>query len=402
MSFLGEWPPELNISSFAPPPRPGWRIETAELLQKVNNACRLLRDGLTPAAALNVARAVYATANFAAVAVCNWQETLAFVGPSQDGEPPHIDRVCPAVQLCLQSGKFQTCRREPQVSLLSNCWQTPLEELRDDSTALHWLIAVPLANDEEVVGSLTVYASEMFPLSAAQIELARWVGQLANANLEVARLRGSAGQLAAAELKALRAQISPHFLFNTLNSIAALVRLDAEQARELVVDFADFFRRTLKHHGEFVTLAEELDYVQHYVRFEKVRFGSNLQISYDLAPQTESVLLPVLTVQPLVENAIQHGIGRKVGGGTVQVTTRSVRNGDVEIIVEDNGIGIAAETLARIREGKKVNDGLGLALNNINERLQKIFGSEYELQIESQLDVGTKISFRVPRIKIPT
>ena len=90
-----DWPPELNISSFTPPRRLGWKLERVELLQKVSAACRLFRQGLTPAAALNLARAVYAMSNFAAVAVCNWQETLAFVGPSQDGEPPHIDRICP-------------------------------------------------------------------------------------------------------------------------------------------------------------------------------------------------------------------------------------------------------------------------------------------------------------------
>lgn len=393
------WPAELNISSFSPPLRPGWRVDTVELLQKISAACRLFREGLTPAAALNLARSVYASANFAAVAVCNWQETLAFVGPSQDGEPPHIDRVCPSVQLCLETGKFQTCRREPEALLLSQCWPTPLEEVEEADTTPLWLVVVPLANEAETVGALTVYASDLFPLTAAQIELARWVGVEATANLELGRLRGSAGQLAEAELKALRAQMSPHFLFNTLNSIAALVRVDAEQARELIVDFANFFRRTLKHHGQFVTLAEELDYVAHYVRFETVRFGDQLAVSYDLAPKTELVLLPILTIQPLVENAIEHGVAKKIGGGQVWIKTRTVSDGDVEITVEDNGAGISPETLVRITAGNTPGKGLGMALSNINERLQKIFGPDYQLKIESDVEAGTKVSFRVPRIK---
>jgi two-component system LytT family sensor kinase len=399
MTFSPDWPSELNISNFSPPARLGWRAERIELLQKVSAACRLFRHGLTAAAALNLARATYAMANFGAVAVCSWQETLAFVGPAQDSELPHLERICPAFQLCLETGKHQTCRREPAAALLSNCWRTPFEEVADDPTTLRWLVTIPLANEVEVLGALVVYANDMFPLTASALELARWVSWEANMNLELGRLHSSAGQVAAAELKALRAQISPHFLFNTLNSVAALIRVDADQARELIVDFADFFRRTLKPHGEFVTLSEELDYIAHYVRFETVRFGPALSVEYELAPETETVLLPLLTVQPLVENAIQHGIAQKIGGGHILIKTRTVTDGDVEISVEDNGIGIEAESLTRIKRSQASSSGLGLALHNINERLQKIYGSDYQLTIESQLGLGTKISFRIPRLK---
>ncbi len=395
---MNEWPPELNISSFTAPPRPGWRKETVELLQKISAACRLFRDGMTPAAALNLTRAVYAAANLSAVGVGNWQTTLAFVGPALDGEPPHQDRVCPAVQLCLETGKVQTCRRANEISILSNCWMQPPAE--DDANTPNWLVATPLENDEEIIGVLTVYGSELFPLHTAEIELARWVALEANANLELGRLKGSAGQLAEAELKALRAQISPHFLFNTLNTIAALVRIDAEEARELIVDFASFFRRTLKHHGEFVTLSEELDYVQRYVRFEQIRFGKALSVSYDIAPGTEMLLLPVLTIQPLVENAINHGVGPKIGGGHVHVATQTVEDGDVLITVEDDGVGITADAIKKLFRPKTGSGkGLGMALVNIKERLQKLFGVEYELKVESTPDKGTRVMFRVPRLR---
>ncbi len=396
MSNLPEWPPELNISSFFPPPRIVWKIGQVEALQKIGAACRLFRNGLTPAAALNLARTVYASANVAGVAVSNWQTTLAFVGPSHDGEPPHSDRVCPAVQLCFETSKLQTCRSESEHKLLSNCW-VPLEE---DETNLNWLVTIPLENEEEVVGVLMVYASKLYPLSAADIELARWVGTEASTQLEIGRLRGSAGQLAEAELKALRAQISPHFLFNTLNSIAALVRIDADQARELIVDFASFFRRTLKHHGEFVTLAEELDYVEHYVRFEQVRFGKQLAVEYNIAPGTEGVVLPILTVQPLVENAINHGLTPKIGGGTVRIKTETVDYGDVLITVSDDGVGIEPEVLPRLLASQSSKSkGLGMALGNIKERLQKLFGEDYQLKVESEPGKGTTVSFLVPRLR---
>ncbi|HEX2909498.1 MAG TPA: histidine kinase [Chloroflexia bacterium] len=395
MSNLPDWPPELNISSFFPPPRTVWKSDEIEALQKISAVCRLFRKGLTPAAALNLARTLYASANLAGVTVSNWQTTLAFVGPSPDGEPPHADRLCPAVQLCLDSGKVQTCRSHNEDNLLNPCWR----DLEDDETNLHSLVAIPLENEEEVIGVMEVYGSRLHPLSPVDIDLSRWVSTEASANLEIGRLRGSARQLAEAELKALRAQISPHFLFNTLNSIAALVRLDADQARELIVDFASFFRRTLKHHGEFVTLAEELDYVKHYVRFEQVRFGKHLEVEYDVAPGTEGVVLPVLTLQPLVENAINHGIAPKIGGGKVVIKTVAM-DGDVLVSVSDNGLGIEPELLPRLfSEKTSKSKGLGMALPNIRERLQKIFGEDYQLKVESEPGKGTTVSFLVPRLR---
>jgi two-component system LytT family sensor kinase len=396
-NYPQDWPPELNISSFFLPPRPNWKLETVELLGKITAACRLFQDGLTPAATLNLARGVYASANYAAVAISNRQTTLAFVGPSQHAEPPHNDRVCPAVRLCLESGKFQTCRRGPETSLLSNCWEE-LSNSEDAENSLQWLIVVPLENENEIIGTLMVYASEAYPLQAQDIELARWIGTETSLNLELGRLKGSAGQLAEAELKALRAQISPHFLFNTLNTIAALVRIDAEQARDLIVDFASFFRRTLKQHGEFVTLAEELDYVSHYLRFESVRFAKNLKVKYDIAPGTESVVVPVLSVQPLVENAINHGLAPKIGGGSIRIRARTVDFGDVLVEVSDDGVGIEEEALARVLRPEH-STGLGMALSNIDSRLQKLFGPDYGLKLESTPGKGTKVSFRVSRVR---
>jgi LytS/YehU family sensor histidine kinase len=391
------WPPELNISSFFPPPRTRWQTPVIDALQKISAACRLFRNGLTPAAAVNLARTVYASANVAGVAVSSWQTTFAFVGLSPDGEPPHLDADCDAIRNCLETGKMQTCQPLAPDGTLRPCWKTPDH---DDEANLDSLVAFPLENEEEVIGVLTVYASKLYPLAPVELDLARWIAQEAGAYLEIGRLRGSEDQLAEAELKALRAQISPHFLFNTLNTIAALVRLDAEQARELIVDFASFFRRTLKHHGEFVTLAEELDYVEHYVRFEKIRFGKQLEVAYNVAPGTESIVLPVLTIQPLVENAINHGISSKIGGGLIEIATQTVENGDVLIKVSDNGIGIESELIPHLLEAKTSRSkGLGMALKNIQERLQKLFGDEYRLQIESTPGVGTTVSFIVPRLR---
>jgi LytS/YehU family sensor histidine kinase len=391
-----DWPPELN-NPYYTSLRPGWRLETIQLIEKLQSTCRQLQNGLIPSSATALAQNLYASANYAAVSINNRHTTLSFVGPTFEGEMPHQERFCPSVRLCLETGKLQTCRHVAEESQLSNCWATPPRDA-DDALVPHWLIALPLENEIEVLGALIIYGSEAFPLQNSDVELARLVVQEANNNLEMVRLKGSAGQLAEAELKALRAQISPHFLFNTLNSIAALVRLDAERSRELIVDFADFFRRTLKHHGEFVPLAEELDYVAHYLRFEQVRFGKNLKVRYDITPGTESVVVPVLTVQPLVENAVVHGLAPKIGGGTIKIRTSTVDYGDVLVEVSDNGMGMESNELERVLKPER-STGLGMALSNIHLRLQKLFGPEYGIELQSKPNKGTTVSFRVPRLK---
>jgi two-component system LytT family sensor kinase len=361
--------------------RPEWQSSQVDTLQRMLDIARLFQDGLTPATALNFARTIYSNLRVLAVGVYDRQTCLAFIG----SEPQSCAGNCPALQQTFETGTPQTCKQ------VTACWQ-------EGKVPADSLLTIALQDGEQAVGVLVLYNSADVPLKPADLELARLVAGEVTLNLQLARLKGSAGQLAEAELRALRAQISPHFLFNTLNSIAAMVRIDAEGARELIVEFANFFRRTLKHpHGEFVTLAEELDYVNHYLNFEKVRFGNNLKVKIDIAPGVENVVIPVLTVQPLVENAVQHGINPKIGGGTVKIKASYLSFGEVLIEVSDDGMGMDLATKGRIPRQSRQNDGLGMALGNIEQRLQRLFGSEYTLGVESAPGVGTKVSFRVPR-----
>ncbi|MEI7556706.1 histidine kinase [Candidatus Chlorohelix sp.] len=393
-----DWLHDSGFSDFNSLSRPDWKQKTIELLQRISFAARLFNNGMSLNSAEALAGELYKAANFAAVAITERQTTLAYIGTSRKGESPHLEHFCPAVRLCLETGKAQTCRHNTEDYLLCNCWNNITREEKQDSQFPQWLVAIPLENEAEVLGALLIFGSELLPIQPSNLDLARWAAQEVNLNLEISRLRGSAGQLAEAELKALRAQISPHFLFNTLNTIAALVRVDAERARELIVDFASFFRRTLRQHGEFVLLSEELDYVKHYLRLEQVRFGANIRVKYDIGTGTEKVVVPVLTVQPLVENAINHGLAPKIGGGAIKIQTRTLADGDVLIEVSDNGVGMEETTLAKVLKPEH-SEGLGMALSNINERLQKLFGSEYNLKIESQPGKGATVSFRVPRVK---
>jgi len=197
-----------------------------------------------------------------------------------------------------------------------------------------------------------------------------------------------------AELRALRAQISPHFIYNSLAAIASFVRTDPDRARELLLEFADFTRYALRRGGDFTTLAEELGNIERYLALEQARFGDRLQISLLVAPEVLSVAVPFLAIQPLVENAVLHGLESKEGIGHVSITARD-QGAEAEIVVEDDGVGTDAEVMRRVLAGDPVGDSVGLG--NVDARLRQVYGDDYGLVVETAVGAGTRVSFRVPK-----
>ena len=169
------------------------------------------------------------------------------------------------------------------------------------------------------VGGLKLYRAGT-PIAEDDEKVAVGLARVFSVSLEAAELDARSALVTQAELDALRARVSPHFLFNTLTTIAALTRTDPGRAHDLVVDFAEYFRDSLAHHAEFVSLDEELEHVEQYLRFEHARFGERLHVAFDVDPRARLALVPVISVQPLVENAIMHGLAPKGGGGTVRIT----------------------------------------------------------------------------------
>jgi two-component system, LytTR family, sensor kinase len=227
-------------------------------------------------------------------------------------------------------------------------------------------------------------------LVQATLEAARWAGS----QLAVAELESSRERLARAEVRALRAQISPHFIYNALTAIASFVRTDPERARELILEFAEFTRYSFRAHGEFTTLAEELRSIDRYLTIERARFGDRLQVRLQIAPEVLGVGLPFLCLQPLVENAVRHGLSRKPGVGMVSIQARDA-GAECHITVEDDGVGMdpAVFTL----DGPDSEDGQHVGLVNVDERLRSVFGDHNGLVVETAPGSGTKVSMRVPK-----
>ncbi len=192
------------------------------------------------------------------------------------------------------------------------------------------------------------------------------------------------GQLAKAQLQALQMQLHPHFLFNTLNSISALVRNDPEIADEMIQRLGDFLRITLEHASVTdLTLSEELEFVTCYLQIEEVRFSDRLKTSLDIAPDARNVRVPKLILQPLVENAIRHGIANRPSAGRIDITARRV-DGHLRIVVRDDGPGMPGSPKT------------GIGLGNTQERLKQLYGNAHRLALENSPDGGLAVTLELP------
>ena len=204
------------------------------------------------------------------------------------------------------------------------------------------------------------------------------------------RLQEQEKLLLAAKIEALKSQINPHFLFNTLTSISSLIRSEPDTARTLIIKLSALLRRLLRSHEHFVTLRDELESVDEYLDIEVVRFGPKLKVSKQIDPDMLELIVPSMILQPLVENSIKHGLARKVGPGSI--TIRSYReNGRAIIEVEDDGMGFLADRL-----DQPMSSGIGLA--NVRERLRVIYGATYQLKLSSEPGKGTRARIEVPEL----
>jgi two-component system LytT family sensor kinase len=223
-------------------------------------------------------------------------------------------------------------------------------------------------------------------------EVARWVsGQIEIAAAETHRTR-----LVEAELRALRAQISPHFIYNSLTAVASFTRTDPERARELLLEFADFTRYALRRGGEFTTLADELRNTERYLVLEQARFGDRLRVSLRVAPEVLPIAVPFLVVQPLVENAVRHGFEGRSETVTVSITASDEGN-DAVISIEDDGAGADPELVRHALERAGTDGSPSIGLGNVDARLRQVYGDQYGLVVETAPGAGTNVTFRVPK-----
>ena len=340
-----------------------------------------LRSGLTADAARRTAQLLRPLLGGDAVAITDRERVLAFVGPGEDhhtvGDPPQTE----ATARVLASGKTVVVRQRSKLACrMPDC---PLQSA----------VVAPLAIGKRIVGTLKVYRVYADPPAR---DLVEGMAGILSLHLELAELDRERNLAADAKLDALRAQINPHFLFNILNTIASKARTDPEEARQLLLRLSDFFRYAVRQDGHFAEFGQEYFFVRTYLALEQARYGDRVRVKYDIDPQVLTAHVPVLTIQPLVENAVKHGLADKLEGGTVTLKARvDPLTRTTAIQVSDDGVGIPPTVLDKITSGEIDPTG-GVGLRNISERLDTLFGERYRLDVQSTEGAGTVIDLRIP------
>jgi two-component system sensor histidine kinase LytS len=355
--------------------------QAQQTLKIASQTLAFLRQGLNRQSAESAARIIHAALPVAAVAITDQQRILAHVGVGIDhhcaGSPIQTN----TTRLALATGEVQVEQTRAGIACQApNC--------RLGST-----VVAPLKHGETVIGTLKLYHPRENSITPVDVELAQGLATLFSNQLALAELERQAQLRTQAELKALQAQIHPHFLFNALNAIVSLVRTQPEKARELLIKLADFFRSSLRT-DDVIPLRDELSHVDAYLAIETARFGPKLEVVREIDPAVLDRPIPAFTLQPLVENAIRHGLHPRPRGG--RVTIRAVSRPDETLVtVADDGVGIPPEELKRIfRPGYGKGNGLGL--NIVWERAKHFCGPARPPVMESEPGQGTRVELRFP------
>ena len=351
------------------------------VLEIASESLGYLRQGLNEESAAAVCRIALQYTEAAAVAITDTERVLGFAGAGQDHHDVGGPILTRATREALRTNEYRILGTPEEIGC------------PEEYCPLKAAIVVPLEVRDQPVGTLKFYYTTPKLLNETHVTMAEGLARLLSTQLELSELDRQTQLATRMELKALQAQINPHFLFNTINTIASLIRTDPPGARDLLREFATFYRRTLESGEDLVTLERELEYVRSYFRFEKARFGSRVELEELVGPADVRRMVPAFIVQPLVENAIQHGM-RPTGTLHILLEASSTSDGTV-IVVQDDGVGMPQESLARVME-PGFGTGLGIALKNVDDRLKGHFGPGGGVRVESSDGEGTRVSLILP------
>ena len=361
-------------------------IQAQKALNIANLTLSHLRSGLNLKTAGATAQIIFDNISVAAVSITDIDRILAFIGAGDDHHKAGQKIQTKSTKVVVDTGRPLFIKNKRKIGCdVADC---PLQSA----------IIVPLKKSGNIIGALKLYGDKKIPLNRIDFQIGSGLADLFSTQLELEDIQLKTQLLAQAEIKRLQAQIEPHFLFNSLNTITSFCRTNPGKARELLIDLSSYLRKSLKNHKDFVTVADELQQVKSYLAIEKARFEERIKVSIDMKPGCEEWPIPPLIIQPLVENAVKHGISVKEEGGSVSVVI-SKHNEELHIIVQDDGIGMDEKQSENIfRKNSINNNSPGIGLQNINKRMEQIYGPQYKLVMNSKQDSGTTVKLMVPMV----
>ncbi len=349
--------------------------EIARAFQIASRTLTLLVNGLNEETYSELAKIIYEETGVGAVAITDTEKIRAFIGSGSDHHLPGRSIASELTLRAISENKviFADGIRDHYQCAIS------------DGCPLGSVLVVPLCIDKDVIGTIKLYEPKNKLFLNMNKSLGEGITHLLSSQLLLSRYEQQKNMLVISELKLIQAQINPHFLFNTLNTIIAIIRNDANRARELLIDLSNFFRKNLKRSGDLSTLDEELEHVNSYLKIEKARFESRLMVEIEIDPALLKMKIPTFTLQPLIENAIKHGISQMLSKGVVKV--RAYQKDSFAIIeIEDNAGTFDEEKLAK--------DGLGIRL--VDKRIKNLLGDDFGTTVYCVEDEMTRVTIRMP------
>ncbi|MGL6105462.1 LytS/YhcK type 5TM receptor domain-containing protein [Romboutsia sp.] len=328
--------------------------------ESLNKICKIIKEEI----------------NSDAVSITDNERILAYVGVGEEYfKSPNIE---------LSSMTKEAINKNTILNIQVNEEEKSLNERVKLKTGM----IIPLTDTKGVVGSLKIYYIQKYDMSHSKKTLAIGLSQIISTLMEISKIEKIEEAKNKAEIKALQTQINPHFLFNALNTITSFIRIDPDKARDLIINLATYMRYNLEISDNLIEISKELEQVKSYVEIEKARFGDKLNVIYDI-DQEINIKIPSLIIQPLVENAIIHGIRGNGGAGTVKIGVRKEEN-KIKVCVENDGITIDELIIQKVYKDDMPENKIGLY--NVHLRLKLIYGSGLIIE---KLEPGTKIEFYI-------
>ncbi|NKD15317.1 sensor histidine kinase [Aeromonas caviae] len=351
------------------------RVFSAKALTIANRTVGIMSQGFTPEASGKIAHIVQEETGVGAVAITDTDKILAFIGTGEDHHKPGTPITSAITLQAIAQNKVQFADGNSQPYRCSISPQCQLGSV----------LVIPLQGDEGVIGTIKLYEPKKRLFLKINHTLGEGIANLLSQQLLAGRLEQQQRLLVQSELKLVQAQINPHFLFNTLNTISAITRRDPGRARELLLHLSRFFRNNLKRQSGLTTLREEQEHCLSYLEIEQARFGERLTVINEIPPHLAEVQLPSFTLQPLIENAIKHGICSLLGEGRLRLFARETPE-VITLCVEDN---------AGAWQPSGQGDGLGMSL--VDKRLKSAFGERYGIDVQWEPEQWTRVSLTLPR-----
>ncbi|ASL83967.1 MULTISPECIES: sensor histidine kinase [Serratia] len=309
-----------------------------------------------------------------AVAITDTHQVLAYVGVGREAYPIGREGLSRVTRESIRHGKI----------IIKNNLENPA------APQIHSQLVVPLWEKGEVTGALKIYYCHAHQITNTLKVMAVGLSQIISTQMEVSRIEHLRQMADKAEMRALQSKINPHFLFNALNAISSSIRLNPDTARQLIINLSRYLRYNLELNDELIDIRKELHQIQDYIAIEQARFGAKLTVIYDIDDDV-SVRIPSLLIQPLVENAIVHGIQPCKGKGVVVIAVKD--QGDrVKISVKDTGNGINQDTIDRVARNEMPGHNIGLL--NVHHRVSLLYGEGLHIR---RLEPGTEIAFYISK-----